>query len=247
MAIAILGWPIDKLSTEVAQRVIEGSRHSCNEAGITLAGGHSIDSPEPIFGLAVTGSVAIENLKQNNTATANCKLYLTKPLGVGILTTAQKKGLLKPEHKNIAGNQMMQLNDIGIHIAQLKGVKAMTDVTGFGLLGHLSEVCEGSDLTAVINYDAVPKIDVIDQYIEQKCIPGGTVRNWDSYGDKIENSTDYQRNVLCDPQTSGGLLIAVEPDEENKLLDLMHKHELKLNAIGYLKDRTEKEPYVIVE
>ena len=142
---------------------------------------------------------------------------------------------------------MVQLNDIGVHIAQLEGVKAMTDVTGFGLLGHLSEVCEGSNLTAVIDYDAVPKIDVIDQYIEQKCIPGGTVRNWDSYGDKIENSTDNQRNVLCDPQTSGGLLIAIEPGEENKLLDLMHKHGLKLNSIGYLKERAGKEPYVIVK
>jgi len=245
--IAILGWPIDKLSAEVAGRVLEGSRHSCNEAGITLAGGHSIDSPEPIFGLAVTGSMAIENLKQNNTATSDCKLYLTKPLGVGILTTAQKKGLLKPEHQNIARDQMVQLNDIGIYIAQLEGVKAMTDVTGFGLLGHLSEVCEGSNLTAVIDYDAVPKIEVIDQYIVQKCIPGGTMRNWDSYGDKIKNSTDDQRNVLCDPQTSGGLLIAVEPGEEHDLLDLMHKHGLKLSSIGYLKERVGEDPYVIVK
>jgi len=275
MAIAILGWPIDKLSAEVAQRVIEGSRHSCNEAGITLAGGHSIDSPEPIFGLAVTGSVAIENLKQNNTAAPNCKLYLTKPLGVGILTTAQKKGLLKPEHQDIARNQMVQLNDIGVHIAQLEGVKAMTDVTGFGLLGHLSEVCEGSNLTAVIDYDAVPKIDVIDHYIEQKCIPGGTVRNWDSYGDKIvfagddvktehvetrdvetrhasslhprPQSTDFQRKVLCDPQTSGGLLIAVEPDGEKEFLNLTRKHGLKMNVIGELKERDGDGPYIIVK
>lgn len=247
MAVAILGWPINKISAEVAHRVIEGSRNLCNEAGITLAGGHSIDSPEPIFGLAVTGSVAIKNLKRNSTATPGCKLYLTKPLGVGILTTAQKKGLLKPEHKDIARNLMVRLNDIGARIGRLSGVKAMTDVTGFGFLGHLCEVCEGSNLTAVIDYDAVPVIDVIGQYIDQNCIPGGTLRNWDSYGDKIENITDYRRNILCDPQTSGGLLIAVEPQEKNKLLDLMDKHGLKLNSIGYLKERAGNELYVIVK
>ena len=137
LAIAILGWPIDKLSPEVAQKVLEGSRSICAEAGITLAGGHSIDSPEPIFGLAVNGMVAIQHLKQNSTASAGCKLYLTKALGVGILTTAQKKGILKPEHAAIAPKSMSMLNKIGETLGRLDYVKAMTDVTGFGLLGHL--------------------------------------------------------------------------------------------------------------
>src|SRR5690554_372578 len=139
LAIAILGWPIDKLAPEVARQVLEGGRAACKEAGIVLAGGHSIDNPEPIFGLAVTGRVAIDQLKRNNGAVAGSRLYLTKPLGVGILTTAQKKGLLKSEHEHIAPESMTQLNKMGQELAAIAGVKALTDVTGFGLLGHLSE------------------------------------------------------------------------------------------------------------
>ncbi len=212
LAIAILGWPIDKLAPEVAQKVLEGARSICAEAGITLAGGHSIDCPEPVFGLAVNGIVDIKNLKQNSTAVAGCKLYLTKALGVGILTTAQKKGILKPEHADIAPNSMSRLNRIGELIGKLEYVKAMTDVTGFGLLGHLSEMCEGSNLQAEIDFDKVPKLKVIDQYLEQKSIPGGTNRNWDSYGHKIGEITERQKHILADPQTSGGLLIAVLPE-----------------------------------
>jgi selenide,water dikinase len=211
LAIAILGWPIDKLAPEVAQKVLEGARSICAEAGITLAGGHSIDCPEPVFGLAVNGIVAIKNLKQNSTATVGCKLYLTKALGVGILTTAQKKGILKAEHADIAPKSMSKLNKIGEIIGKLDYVKAMTDVTGFGLLGHLSEMCEGSNLQAEIDFNKVPKLTIIDEYLDQKSIPGGTNRNWDSYGHKIGEITERQKHILADPQTSGGLLVAVEP------------------------------------
>jgi selenide, water dikinase len=211
MAIAILGWPIDKLPPEVAAQVLEGSRAICAEAGIPLAGGHSIDSPEPIFGLAVTGRVPIQNLKQNNTATEDCLLYLTKPLGVGILSTAQKKGLLKEEHAHIAPQQMVKLNKLGATLGTLPYIKALTDVTGFGLLGHLIEMAEGSGFSAEINFEAVPKLPFIEDYLAQKSFPGGTVRNWDSYGHKISTLTDIQRYILADPQTSGGLLVAVEP------------------------------------
>lgn len=212
LAIAILGWPIDKLAPEVAQKVLEGARSICAEAGITLAGGHSIDCPEPVFGLAVNGMVDIKNLKQNSTATAGCKLYLTKALGVGILTTAQKKGILKAEHADIAPKSMSKLNKIGEVIGKLDDVKAMTDVTGFGLLGHLSEMCEGSNLQAEIDFDKVPKLKVIDEYLDQNSIPGGTNRNWASYGHKIGEITERQKHILADPQTSGGLLVAVEPE-----------------------------------
>ncbi|MBD3748029.1 MAG: selenide, water dikinase SelD [Sphingobacteriales bacterium] len=212
LAIAILGWPIDKLEPEVAQKVLEGARSICAEAGITLAGGHSIDCPEPIFGLAVNGMVEIKNLKQNSTAKAGCKLYLTKALGVGILTTAQKKGILKAEHADLAPKSMAKLNKIGEVIGKLDEVKAMTDVTGFGLLGHLSEMCEGSNLQAEIDFDKVPKLKVIDEYLDQKSIPGGTHRNWASYGHKIGDITERQKHILADPQTSGGLLVAVEPE-----------------------------------
>ena len=248
MAIAVLGWPLDKLPPEVAQKVIEGSRSICAEAGIPLAGGHSIDSPEPIFGLAVTGMVAIENLKQNNTATAGCELYLTKPLGVGILTTAQKKGLLKPEHAALAPRQMMQLNKIGAELGQLKAVKALTDVTGFGLLGHLAEVCEGSNLSAEVYFDEVPRLSEIDEYLAQKAVPGGTTRNWDSYGHKITSLTDYQKHVLCDPQTSGGLLVAVEPDGSEEVLEVFRNYNLTLKPFGNLRPRhTNSEPIIAIK
>ncbi len=228
LAIAILGWPINVLPPAVAKKVIEGSRSICMEAGIPLAGGHSIDSPEPIFGLAVNGFVAIENIKQNNTAQEGDLLFLTKPLGVGILTTAEKKGILKEEHKGIAAKQMMQLNKVGELLGKVKGVNAMTDVTGFALLGHLVEMAEGSGLSAVIEFDKIPTIiDDLESYIDQKSIPGGTHRNWDSYGEKIGAISDFQKAILADPQTSGGLLVAVAADAVQEV-----QHILEQNGLG---------------
>ncbi|MGF7216138.1 selenide,water dikinase [Spirosoma lacussanchae] len=244
MAIAILGWPIDKLPPEVAGQVLEGSRAICREAGIPLAGGHSIDSPEPIFGLAVTGKVRIDHLKQNNTATAGCKLYLTKPLGVGILTTAQKKGILKPEHADLAPAQMARLNSFGAELGRLPYVKALTDVTGFGLLGHLTEMAEGSGLTALVAFDAVPRLPVVDEYLAQKSFPGGTVRNWDSYGHKISDLTETQRYVLADPQTSGGLLIAVDPNSTVEFERVARENGFTLQSFGELVDQRDKVVYV---
>lgn len=217
LAIAILGWPIDKLSPEVAKRVIEGSRSICVEAGIPLAGGHSIDSPEPIFGLAVNGLVNISDIKQNNTAQEDDLLFLTKKLGTGILATAEKKGLLKVEHKSLAAFQMMQLNKIGEKLSKISGVHAMTDVTGFGLLGHLTEMAEGSELSALIALDKIPLItEDLHYYLNNNAVPGGTNRNWKSYGHKVSmnQAVDgaFAKNILADPQTSGGLLIAVAPD-----------------------------------
>ena len=241
LAIAILGWPIDKLSPEIAQKVLEGSRAVCDEAGITLAGGHSIDCPEPVFGLAVNGIVDIENLKQNSTATARCKLYLTKSLGVGILTTAQKKGILKPQHAFIAPESMAMLNKIGETLGKLDYIKAMTDVTGFGLLGHLSEMCEGSNLQAVIEFDKVPKIDVLDEYLDQNSVPGGTNRNWSSYGHKVKAITEYQKHILADPQTSGGLLVAVEESKTKEFEQVLRANGIpdkNIVSFGILKEKT---------
>jgi selenide,water dikinase len=207
LAIAILGWPINVLPPAVAQKVIEGSRSICLEAGIPLAGGHSIDSPEPIFGLAVNGLVAVPNIKQNNLAKEGDLLFLTKPLGVGILTTAEKKGLLKEEDRGMAAKQMMQLNKVGEALGAVNGVHAMTDITGFGLLGHLVEMAEGSGVSAIIEFENIPLITpVLKEYLDQSCVPGGTHRNWDSYGEKIGTLTTYQKTILADPQTSGGLL-----------------------------------------
>jgi selenide, water dikinase len=212
LAIAILGWPIAHLPPELAQKVLEGSRVVCAEAGITLAGGHSIDCPEPIFGLAVNGIVPISQLKRNATAEAGCRLYLTKSLGVGILSTAQKRGILLLEDAQIALKSMVTLNSLGEKFGNLGQVKAMTDVTGFGLLGHLMEICEGSDLSARIEFEKVPVFASLTGYLLQGCVPGGTQRNWTSYGHKVNALPDERRDVLADPQTSGGLLVAVSED-----------------------------------
>jgi len=236
MAIAILGWPVNKLSAEVANQVIEGGREVCLQAGIPLAGGHSIDNPEPLFGLAVTGIVDLDKLKRNDTAEAGCRLYLTKPLGVGVLSTAQKNGKLLPEHAHIAPNSMMLLNDIGVQLSEMKDVTALTDVTGFGLMGHLLEICEGSNLQAIIDYKKVPVFSEAMEYIAQSCIPGGTNRNWDSYGDKISLADDAQRFILADPQTSGGLLIAVKEASAQKVEKLLKANNLFAGEIGYLTE-----------
>ena len=243
LAIAILGWPINILPPEVAQKVIEGSRSICIEAGISLAGGHSIDSPEPIFGLAVNGFVSIENIKQNNTAKEGDILFLTKPLGVGILTTAEKKGVLKQQHKGKAATQMMQLNKVGELLGKLKNVHAMTDVTGFGLFGHLMEMAEGSGLSAEIYFNNVPLIiDDLKSYVDQNCIPGGTNRNWESYGEKIDSISDYQKSILADPQTSGGLLIAVDEKAVDKVQEILIQQGLQkfVNPIGKFTVKKEK-------
>jgi selenide,water dikinase len=243
LAIAILGWPINILPPAIAKKVIEGSRSICREAGIPLAGGHSIDSPEPIFGLAVNGLVPIKNIKQNNLAKEGDILFLTKPLGVGILTTAEKKGLLKEAHKGLAAKQMMQLNKVGETLGSIAGVHAMTDVTGFGLLGHLVEMAGGSGLSAVINFDNVHLItDDLTNYVDQKCVPGGTNRNWDSYGDKIGLVKEYQKAILADPQTSGGLLIAVDATAVEEVKYILQQNGLEkfTTPIGYLMQQEEK-------
>lgn len=241
LAIAILGWPVNTLSPEVANAVIEGARSACAEAGIPLAGGHSIDSPEPIFGLAVTGRLKIENLKKNGGATPGCKLFLTKPLGVGILSTAQKKGVLKPEHVHIAPDSMKKLNKAGERFGLFTFVRAMTDVTGFGLLGHLSEMCEASDASVILHFDEVPTIDrtVLDYYLDNKCVPGGTNRNWDSYGHKIAGADEYKRKILADPQTSGGLLVAVEPGFEAEFQKVAAEEGFDLHPFGFFIERQD--------
>ncbi len=234
LAIAILGWPINLLAPEVANAVIEGSRSACAEAGIPLAGGHSIDSPEPIFGLAVTGRVPIANLKKNGGATHGARLYLTKPLGVGILTTAQKKDHLLPEHAHMAPDSMKKLNKIGTFFGTLPYVQAMTDVTGFGLLGHLSEMCEASNAHATVEFDRVPVIDraILDYYLAKKCVPGGTNRNWDSYGSKVGGASELHQQILADPQTSGGLLVAVAPEHTADFEQETRAWGLELTAFG---------------
>lgn len=246
MAIAILGWPVNTLDPAIARQVIEGGRFVCQQAGISLAGGHSIDAPEPIFGLAVTGIVPTEKVKKNSSAQAGCKLYLTKPLGIGILTTAEKKSLLRPEHQGLAAEVMCQLNDAGAEFSEVAGVMAMTDVTGFGLLGHLSEMCQGADLHAVVNFTAVPKLPAVESYIAQGCVPGGTGRNFASYGHLVGEMPAAWRDLLCDPQTSGGLLLAVRDDARQAVLDIAERHGMTLNVMGELYEKRPGQPMIEV-
>ncbi|NMH66146.1 selenide, water dikinase SelD [Shewanella salipaludis] len=238
MAIAILGWPVSKLPPEVAQRVVDGGRQACADAGIMLAGGHSIDAPEPIFGLAVTGQIPLGELKQNDTAKAGDRLYLTKPIGIGILTTAQKQKKLLDEDAHIAIDAMCRLNTIGTSIAKIKGVNAMTDVTGFGLAGHLLEVCHGAGLQARLALGSIPLLPKAEAYLAMGCVPGGTHRNYDSYGEHLPKLTDEQKALLCDPQTSGGLLVAVSADAEAELIALLQQHDIAPVCIGSLVEGT---------
>ena len=244
MAIAILGFPINKLPAEVAQQIVEGGRAACAIAGIALAGGHSIDAPEPIFGLAVTGVIPTEKVKRNASATAGCQLFLTKPLGIGILTTAEKRGILKPEHQYLARDAMCQMNLIGAEFSKLDEVKAMTDVTGFGLLGHLKEVCEGSNLRAEVDFADIQTLDGVRDYIAQGSVPGGTNRNFESYGHLISPLTDEQKAILCDPQTSGGLLVAVESQAVEKIQQIANAMNVPLFRVGRLLEIDENRPLI---
>jgi len=244
MAIAILGWPVSKLPADLAAKVLDGSRSVCDEAGIPLAGGHSIDSPEPIFGLAVTGVVSREHIKRNDTAKAGDVLYLTKPIGVGILTTAQKRGLALPEDLAEAIRSMTQLNRVGAEFGKMEGVSAMTDITGFGLLGHLIEVCEGSKLSAELDYPQVPLIANLHHYLSKMIYPDSTMRNWNGFQNKVDGIGAESLLTLCDPQTSGGLLVAVSAYATAAFEAILMQHSLPVHRIGKLVPQREKVVYV---
>lgn len=246
LAIALLGWPVKKLSSSLAKKVIEGARSICAKAGITLAGGHSIDSAEPFFGLAVNGLVSIANLKRNDTAKEGDLLFLTKPIGVGILSTAQKRNALTEEHAAILVKQLTTLNNIGEALGKIEGVSAMTDVTGFGVAGHLVEMTEGSGLSAELYYSRLCLIEGIQEYLSKKIGPDATFRNWNSYSDKICFETGVNVieafSTLPDPQTNGGLLIAVNPDSVAEVRDVFTQFGLeKFNQpVGKMIAKTEK-------
>lgn len=225
VAIAILGWPIDKLPASLAKKVIEGSRAICAQAGIMLAGGHSIDGAEPFFGLAVTGSASIPKLKKNSTAQAGDVLFLTKSLGVGILATAQKRNIITPQQKDTMVQSMTTINSVGEALGNVDGVHAMTDVTGFGLIGHLTEMVTGSNVSAIINYNALQVMQGVTDYIKDGVMPGATARNWASCADGVllaDGMNEAEaKGLLPDPQTNGGLLIAVAPNAVDEVKDIL--------------------------
>jgi selenide, water dikinase len=246
MAIAVLGWPASKLPPPVAQQVLEGGKSICKEAGIPLAGGHTIDSLEPIFGLAVTGTVPPQHIKKNNGAKEGDLLFLTKPLGVGVLSTAIKRGFLTEDHYTILLKQLTTLNNIGEELGKVPAVHAMTDVTGFGLLGHLTEMAEGSGVSVELSFGAIKKIEGFDEYLQLKTIPGATARNWGSYGHKVtlEAGIDEETAIplLADPQTNGGLLISIAEETTEELKSIFKKYHLQdhLVPVGRCVGKREK-------
>ncbi|MDN3554635.1 selenide, water dikinase SelD [Halomonas maura] len=232
MALGILGWPLDKLGADIAGDVVAGAQAVCRELGLALAGGHSIDAPEPIFGLAVNGLVDLEHLKLNKGAQVGDLLYLTKPLGLGMLTTAEKQGLLEAGHQGLARRTMLETNRIGTELAKISGVHAMTDVTGFGLAGHLAEVCEASGVAARIDFRRLPRLAEAESYRRQGAVPGGTQRNRDALGAALPAMDDVHWQWLCDPQTSGGLLLSVHPSWEDDVERVGRDHGLELEPFG---------------
>ncbi len=240
LAIAILGWPVNLLPPEVAAEVMKGAIETCASIGVQIAGGHSIDCPEPIFGLAVTGQINIDRLKTNAGAKEGDFLILTKPLGVGILTTAEKKNLLKVGDIGIATKSMKDLNSIGEQCSTFQHMHAMTDITGFGLFGHLLEMMEASGTIAELDLKNIPLlIPHLGEYIDQKAVPGGTLRNWDGYGEQIVISQEldaaFTQAILADPQTSGGLLMAVSENGVQAVEEILRRNHKALHIIGRVK------------
>lgn len=246
LAIALLGWPVEKLPASLAKKVMEGARNICAKAGIALAGGHSIDSAEPFFGLSVNGIVPINNLKRNDSAQEGDLIFITKPIGVGILSTAQKRNVLKKEHLKILIEQLISLNSIGEVMGKIKGVSAMTDITGFGLAGHLIEMAEGSGLSAQLYYSQLCITEGVKEYLAQRIVPDATYRNWNSYSKKIsfEKGVNVMEafSILPDPQTNGGLLMAVKPDSVTEVQEVLKQHGLEkfLNNVGKFIPKDEK-------
>jgi len=226
MALAVVGMPLDKLPVEVIQKILAGGESVCALAGIPIAGGHSIDVLEPIYGLVGLGLVHPERIKRNDRARAGDILILGKPLGVGILSAALKKGKLSATGYAQMIAAATKLNTPGTALGELPDVHAMTDVTGFGLAGHLLEICRGSKLGATVRFDNLPIIDEARYWAEQGTVTGATGRNWSSYGREVRlpaGSPEWQRALITDPQTSGGLLVACSADAEMEVLSEFRK------------------------
>ncbi len=240
LAIAILGWPTEKLGTASAKYVLNGAREICAKAGIPLAGGHSIESTEPIFGLSVNGIVERKNLKQNNPVKENDSIYLTKSLGTGIFSTALKRGLLKPEDHSVLLHSMCELNSLGFELGQLPYVSAMTDVTGFGFLGHLLEMVGDKHLTAEIFKSKVKTFENVNFYTSQFIFPDNTTRNFNAFEKDVKGMVDLEFMTYCDPQTSGGLLFTINASNENEFenwLKIKNYSAVKIGTISKFREK----------
>lgn len=228
MALAILGMPLGKIAPETVSQILAGGASVCAEAGIPVAGGHSIDAPEPIYGLVAIGLVHPDRVRRNSGARAGDVLVLTKPLGVGVLSAALKADRLSDAEAVAAYAALVatttRLNAVGAQLGEIDAVHAMTDVTGFGLAGHALELCRGSALAGQVRFADLPLIEGVADLAQAGCRTGAAVRNWASYGEDVilpAGAPEWQRDLVCDPQTSGGLLLAVAPDAAGAVMDLL--------------------------
>lgn len=240
MALSILGWPTEKLPNEIAAEVLRGAREVCASVGIAIGGGHSIENPEPIFGLSVNGIVEKKHLKKNHSAKEGDQLLLTKPLGSGILTTAMKRGLLSEDLKQELTEKLVALNKIGEQLGKMEEVTAMTDVTGFGLIGHTIEMADGSGLSAELNYREIPLMNGVSEFAAQMIYPDNTMRNWKAFSEKVSGISGESLLTLCDPQTNGGLLISVDKEGFKNITDLLEAEGQFYCHIGQLVTKGEK-------
>jgi selenide,water dikinase len=239
-ALALMGWPLSKIPLSEAQRVMQGATEICLEAGVLIAGGHTIESEEPIFGLAVNGFTPRNNLKTNAGALAGDAIYLSKPLGSGILAAAMRRGLIREAEMTEMMRNMTQLNALGQALGALPGVHALTDVTGFGLLGHLSEMAAGSGLCAEIQLGKIPLMTGVKEYAHQFVYPNLTTSNYQSVQPYCEGLNGMEFLWLCDPQTNGGLLVSLAPDAEEEFLRLaaeQHPQRPEPVLIGHFSER----------
>ncbi len=230
LALALVGMPIGKLPLEAMQRILAGGQSVCDTAGIPIAGGHSIDNPEPIYGLVALGLVHPDRIKRNDRARAGDVLILGKALGIGIMSAALKKGELRDKAYRQMLETTTQLNTAGIALAAMPGVHAMTDVTGFGLLGHLLEVCRGSKLSAAINFDALPILSAALHLVKNGYATGTSDRNWDGVASHVTlppETPEWKKKLLCDPQTSGGLLVACDTESVPRVLEIFKQQGFK--------------------
>ena len=242
MALALVGMPLEKLPVSVIRKVLEGGESVCAQAGIPVAGGHSIDTLEPIYGLVALGLVHPDKVKRNNSAKPGDILVLGKPLGIGILSAALKKGKLSEAGYAQMVEWTTRLNTPGQALAEMSGVHALTDVTGFGLAGHLLEICRGSKLGAEVNFAAVPVIAEALDWVKQGVATGASTRNLAGYGHEIEmKGEEWQRKLLSDPQTSGGLLVACSADAQASVLETFRKQGFgEACVIGRLREGPAK-------
>ncbi len=244
LALAILGIPLGKIAADSVRAILAGGAAICTAAGIPVAGGHSIDAPEPIYGLAVIGLVRPDRVLRNSGAKPGDALILSKPLGIGVISAALKSGKLDAQLERTVYATLVdsatQLNAVGHELAAVVEVHAMTDVTGFGLLGHGLEMCRGSGLRARIRFDALPLLNGVADLARIPYRTGAAGRNWASYGEEVAlapGAADWKRDLLCDPQTSGGLLVAVAPEGAAKILELLRAAGFGRAAlIGEMRD-----------